>query len=214
MNSTSPYPDPHELIRELREALGLFAGAMPMSPKQAWDEAITNVRGRWPGGESTGLIERAADMLVGYAELVKMTGKYAEYHYSPSVEATAEGLRQLAMRNDRVEDAGGLEQAEQSFFQSTPLEERWWLIETVGTPRPMYFAGDTMECNPLDSQFVTDVNQAIRFPSKLSAEGFLTRQMGLLAHAKGPAEESLAVLRMRLSCYRVAEHTFDYTPGV
>lgn len=37
-------PDPRDLVRELREALGMFAGALPYSPKQAWEEAIAEVR--------------------------------------------------------------------------------------------------------------------------------------------------------------------------
>ena len=40
-------PDnPHylDLVRELREAVGLFAGAMPITPKQAWDQAIAEVK--------------------------------------------------------------------------------------------------------------------------------------------------------------------------
>lgn len=37
-------PDPRDLVRELRAALGLFAGALPYSPKQAWEEAIEVVR--------------------------------------------------------------------------------------------------------------------------------------------------------------------------
>lgn len=28
-----------DLVTELREAVGLFTGAMPISPKQAWEEA-------------------------------------------------------------------------------------------------------------------------------------------------------------------------------
>lgn len=32
-----------DLVRELREALGMFAGAMPLSPAEAWDEAIQRV---------------------------------------------------------------------------------------------------------------------------------------------------------------------------
>jgi hypothetical protein len=35
-----PDPTPTELVRELRDAVGLFSGAMPISPRQAWDEAI------------------------------------------------------------------------------------------------------------------------------------------------------------------------------
>ncbi len=37
-------PEPIDLVRQLREALGLFAGAMPISPKQAWEEALAVVR--------------------------------------------------------------------------------------------------------------------------------------------------------------------------
>jgi hypothetical protein len=32
------------MCRELREALGMFAGAMPITPKAAWDQAIAEVR--------------------------------------------------------------------------------------------------------------------------------------------------------------------------
>lgn len=38
-------PDRLDLIRELRQVLGLFSGAMSISPKQAWEEAIDEVRG-------------------------------------------------------------------------------------------------------------------------------------------------------------------------
>lgn len=37
-------PAPIDLVRELREALGVFAGAMPISPKQAWEEALDVAR--------------------------------------------------------------------------------------------------------------------------------------------------------------------------
>jgi hypothetical protein len=39
-------PTTHELTVQLREALGLFAGAMPVTPKAAWDEAIDVLRQR------------------------------------------------------------------------------------------------------------------------------------------------------------------------
>lgn len=35
--------DGHTFIVQLRQALGLFAGAMPISPEQAWEEAIAAV---------------------------------------------------------------------------------------------------------------------------------------------------------------------------
>lgn len=37
-------PNHQDLILELREAAGLFAGAMALTPKEAWDEAIAEVR--------------------------------------------------------------------------------------------------------------------------------------------------------------------------
>lgn len=36
-------PHPQDLIADLREALGLFAGAMPVTPQEAWEEAINEV---------------------------------------------------------------------------------------------------------------------------------------------------------------------------
>lgn len=41
---SDPDPDPRDLVRELREACGLFVGALPYSPKRAWEEAIAEVR--------------------------------------------------------------------------------------------------------------------------------------------------------------------------
>ncbi len=41
--SAAPITEPPtlvDLVVELRETLGLFAGAMPITPKAAWDEAI------------------------------------------------------------------------------------------------------------------------------------------------------------------------------
>lgn len=32
-----------DLVRELRQALGLFDGAMPVTPKEAWEEALSMV---------------------------------------------------------------------------------------------------------------------------------------------------------------------------
>ena len=37
-------PTPVDLVHELREALGLFSGAMPITPKAAWEEALDVVR--------------------------------------------------------------------------------------------------------------------------------------------------------------------------
>lgn len=45
MASNTPTPTtPIDLVRELREALGMFAGAMPITPQQAWEEALDEVR--------------------------------------------------------------------------------------------------------------------------------------------------------------------------
>lgn len=38
------WPTGHEMLVQLREALGLFAGAMPISPRQAWEEALAEAR--------------------------------------------------------------------------------------------------------------------------------------------------------------------------
>jgi hypothetical protein len=42
-------PTPIDLCRELRAALGMPDGAMPCSPKEAWDEAIAKVRAQGQG---------------------------------------------------------------------------------------------------------------------------------------------------------------------
>jgi hypothetical protein len=34
-----------EMIRQVREAAGLFGGAMPITPQQAWEEALERIRG-------------------------------------------------------------------------------------------------------------------------------------------------------------------------
>lgn len=46
IETTAGWPTSHEMIVQLREALGLFAGAMPISPQQAWEEALAEVRRR------------------------------------------------------------------------------------------------------------------------------------------------------------------------
>lgn len=39
-NRTEGEPHLQDLVRELRRAVGLFDGAMPITPKQAWEEAL------------------------------------------------------------------------------------------------------------------------------------------------------------------------------
>lgn len=39
-----PEPTTFDLIAELRRAVGLFGGAMSITPKEAWEEAIAEVR--------------------------------------------------------------------------------------------------------------------------------------------------------------------------
>lgn len=58
----------------------------PSTPPHAVVEAVPQA---WP-------IERAADMLTAYAELVKATGRYAEEHYIPEIENVAAELRGIA----------------------------------------------------------------------------------------------------------------------
>jgi hypothetical protein len=42
---SSTWPDGMEFIRQAREALGLFSGAMPITPQQAWEDALHRMRG-------------------------------------------------------------------------------------------------------------------------------------------------------------------------
>ena len=58
----------------------------PSTPPPAVVEAVPQT---WP-------IERAADMLTAYAELVKATGRYAEEHYIPEIENVAAELCGIA----------------------------------------------------------------------------------------------------------------------
>jgi hypothetical protein len=44
IETAAGWPSSHEMIVQLREALGLFAGAMPISPQQAWEGALAEVR--------------------------------------------------------------------------------------------------------------------------------------------------------------------------
>lgn len=39
-----PEPDPIDLVHELREALGWPVVALPISPQQAWEQALAEVR--------------------------------------------------------------------------------------------------------------------------------------------------------------------------
>lgn len=38
------WPDRMEMVRELRRAVGLFDGALPITPQAAWEEAIERVK--------------------------------------------------------------------------------------------------------------------------------------------------------------------------
>jgi hypothetical protein len=40
VSAATGWPDGMEMIRQVREAVGLFAGAMPITPQQAWQEAL------------------------------------------------------------------------------------------------------------------------------------------------------------------------------
>lgn len=37
-------PDHQELVRQVREAAGMFAGAMPITPKEAFERALVEIR--------------------------------------------------------------------------------------------------------------------------------------------------------------------------
>lgn len=44
IETAAGWPTSHSMIAQLREALGLFAGAMAISPKQVWEETLAEVR--------------------------------------------------------------------------------------------------------------------------------------------------------------------------
>ena len=44
IETSAGWPTGHEMVVQLREALGLFSGAMPISPQQAWEGALDEVR--------------------------------------------------------------------------------------------------------------------------------------------------------------------------
>jgi len=67
----------------------------PSTPPPAVVEAVPMES--WP-------IERAADMLTAYAELVKATGRYAEEHYIPEIENVAAELRGIAPKAAQPND--------------------------------------------------------------------------------------------------------------
>lgn len=64
-------PTPIDLVRELREALGMFAGAMPITPQQAWDEALERVRGLAQGRCHVCMEEDRGDWPHGEPRLVR-----------------------------------------------------------------------------------------------------------------------------------------------
>ena len=44
IETAAGWPPGHSMLMQLREALGMFAGAMPIPPRQAWEEALAEVR--------------------------------------------------------------------------------------------------------------------------------------------------------------------------
>lgn len=42
--AAASWPTGHEMVVQLREALGLFSGAMPIPPQQVWEEALAEAR--------------------------------------------------------------------------------------------------------------------------------------------------------------------------
>lgn len=62
------------------------------APAVAVEADFEPMKSAWP-------LDRAADMLTAYAELVKAMGRYAEEHYLPEVEQVVEELNALAARS-------------------------------------------------------------------------------------------------------------------
>ncbi len=77
-------PHPIDLARELRETLGLPAGALPITPRQAWDEAIAEVERLRAGND-----EQHRPATVSVTESLECDGV--------SVSAQDASGRQLAM---------------------------------------------------------------------------------------------------------------------
>lgn len=44
IEAAAGWPTAHDLVVHLRDALGLFSGAMPVPPQQAWEEALAEAR--------------------------------------------------------------------------------------------------------------------------------------------------------------------------
>lgn len=97
-------PTTHDLVVELREALGMFAGAMPISPKQAWDEAIMETRClRAERDQARAGLQRAIEKLADIHALllpddVAVDGQVFRYH-DPDPQKL---LRHLAATIKRV----------------------------------------------------------------------------------------------------------------
>ena len=72
---------------DMLDAWAAMLASAPSTPPPAMVGAVPMES--WP-------IERAADMLTAYAEMVKATGRYAEKHYIPEIENVAAELRGIA----------------------------------------------------------------------------------------------------------------------
>ncbi len=85
--------------------------------------------------------------------------------------------------------------------------ERGWLIELKagGVVRAMWFAG-----NDGGHMFTHDANKAIRFAREQDAQQCLDAMLNLKQADSGPAEATLALMRLRLGTtnYTVTEHEF------
>jgi hypothetical protein len=101
-------PDHQELVRELREAVGLFAGAMPVTPKAAWEEAVERAgllpaaldviaRSAWQFNEAVSLLREARDHIAPATNLLTELDEGL-----PEIQSALEAL--AALVKDLVED--------------------------------------------------------------------------------------------------------------
>jgi len=86
-------------------------------------------------------LERAAEMLTAYAELVKATGKYSEMHYIPEIEFVIADLRAARSTPKHGEAAGW-----QPIETAPKDDRRMFVVQGFNVPpTPQSIAGYTTD---------------------------------------------------------------------
>lgn len=88
----------------------------------------------------------------------------------------------------------------------THHHESWWLIESTYAPtRTLYYAGHRKQGDArVTMHMVDDASKAVRFPNEWGAKYALAAMQGV--------KVDKPTWPLEVMGYRVAEHTFDYTP--